>query len=158
MSLQVSSFELSVDLATIPANREWNFSPNSPQPNLLLPLNRNVLVKKIEAEFDMTTTAPNDNIIIESWSLRFRPTYLDGVFILGFQGTIINPVAGVFTVIPGSPVLTIDNYNTSLSFDDNFLLGGITIWNNCQIKFSNTTTVLPADFNIYVNIYWEELC
>jgi hypothetical protein len=156
--LQICTFEINLDLATIPANRQWVVNPVAPRPFFQIPLGKNVLVKKIEATCDMGVVAPNNFIVVEDYQLIFRLMEFNGNVLGISRGLVFNPSSG-FWFVSSSTFDTIccSMNNPSLDFDEGIIMGGLELWDGNQFILSNTTTPLPSIARFYINIYFEDI-
>ena len=155
--LKIATFEITLDLAGIPANRQWLINNFLPRPFFEIPLGKNVLVKKIEATADMGVLAPNNDIVIQDYQILFRLMEFNGA-VLGIQrGLVINPVSGVWQVTSSTfDTICLSYSNPTLDFDEGIIMGGLELWYGSQFVLSNITTPLPAIARFYVNIYFQE--
>jgi hypothetical protein len=157
-ALQIATFEINLNLATIPANRQWVVNPVAPRPFFQLPLNKNVLVKKIEATVDMGVLAPNNNIIVSDYQILFRLMEFNGQVLGISRGLIFNPTAGGWQVSSSTfDTIALSMSNPHLDFEDGVIMGGLELWDGNQIILSNTTTTLPAIARFYVNVYFIDI-
>ena len=153
--LQIATFQIDLNLATIPANRQWVVSPVPPRPFFALPLNKNVLVKKIEATCDMGVTPPNQNIVVEDYQILFRIMEFNGSVLGISRGLIINPVVGAWSITSSSfDTICLSMNCPTLDFQDGVLMGGLELWDGNQFVLSNTTTTLPPSARFFVNVYF----
>jgi hypothetical protein len=156
--LQIATFEINLNLANIPANRQWVVNPVAPSPFFEIPLGKNVLVKKLEATCDMGVLAPNNNIVVEDYQILFRLMEFNGNVLGISRGFVFNPLSGVWQVSSSSfDVICLSMSCPTLDFEEGLILGGLELWNGNQFVLSNTTTILPSIARFYVNIYFEEL-
>lgn len=156
--LQICTFEINLDLATIPANRQWVVNPVPPRPFFQIPLNKNVLVKKLEATCDMGVVSPNNNIVVEDYQILFRLMEFNGA-VLGIQrGLVQNPVSGQWSVTSSTfDTVCFSMNNPSLDFEEGIIMGGLELWDGNQFILSNTTTPLPSIARFYINIYFQDI-
>jgi hypothetical protein len=156
--LQIATFEINLNLTTIPSNRQWVVNPVAPRPFFELPLNKNVLVKKIEATADMGTVSPNNNIIISDYQLLFRLMEFNGNVLGISRGLIINPSSGLWQVTSSTfDTICLSMSAPHLDFEEGVIMGGLELWDGNQIVLSNTTTTLPAIARFYVNVYFIDI-
>lgn len=156
--LQIATFEINLNLASIPANRQWVVNPVAPRPFFQIPLGKNVLVKKIEATCDMGVLAPNNNIIVSDYQILFRLMEFNGQVLGISRGLILNPVSGVWSVTSSTfDTVCLSMSCPTLDFEEGIVLGGLELWDGNQFVLSNTTTVLPAIARFYVNVYFQDI-
>lgn len=157
-SLQICTFEINLDLATIPANRQWVVNPVAPRPFFQIPLGKNVLVKKIEATCDMGVVAPNQNIVVEDYQILFRLMEFNGNVLGISRGLVVNPASGIWFVTSSTfDTIALSMNNPSLDFDEGIIMGGLELWDGNQFILSNTSTPLPAIARFYINIYFDDI-
>ena len=157
-SLQIATFEINLNLASIPANRQWVVNPVPPRPFFSLPLNKNVLVKKIEATCDMGVVPPNQAIVVEDYQILFRLMEFNGSVLGISRGLIQNPVSGAWSVTSSTfDTVCLSMSCPTLDFEEGIILGGLELWDGNQFVLSNTTTVLPAIARFYVNVYFQDV-
>lgn len=156
--LQICTFEINLNLATIPVNRQWVVNPVPPRPFFKIPLNKNVLVKKLEATCDMGVVSPNNNIVVEDYQILFRLMEFNGA-VLGIQrGLVQNPVSGLWSVTSSTfDTICLSMNNPTLDFEEGIIMGGLELWDGNQFILSNTTTPLPLIARFYINIYFEDV-
>jgi hypothetical protein len=156
--LQIATFEINLNLANIPANRQWVVNPVAPRPFFEIPLGKNVLVKKLEATCDMGVLAPNNNIVVEDYQILFRLMEFNGNVLGISRGLIFNPTSGFWFVSSSTfDVICMSMASPVLDFEEGIIMGGLELWDGNQFVLSNTTTVLPAIARFYVNIYFQEV-
>jgi hypothetical protein len=157
-NLQICTFQINLDLATIPANREWVINSVPPRPFFQIPLNKNVLVKKIEAICDMGVVPPNNNIVVSDYQIVFRLMEFNGSVLGISKGLIINPTIGVWSITSSTfDTIACTLSNPSLDFPEGIIMGGLELWDGNQFILSNTTTPLPAIARFYINVYFQDI-
>jgi hypothetical protein len=156
--LQIATFEINLNLANIPANRQWVVNPTVPRPFFEIPLGKNVLVKKLEATVDMGVVSPNENIVVEDYQILFRLMEFNGNVLGISRGLIFNAISGAWLVSSSTfDVMCMSMSAPVLDFEEGIIMGGLQLWDGNQIVLSNTTTPLPAIARFYVNIYFQEV-
>lgn len=91
--ISVRTFGESVSNGTVTFSKQFNFAIN--QNLLVLPVEKNSLIKKIEIKYLNSSANPFVNQF-KFFEIRFRGLNRDGVLLTQLAGNILNPVSGPF--------------------------------------------------------------
>jgi hypothetical protein len=147
MALQIAQYNLELTLTGIPANREYSFVGSNSY--LILPTDKNVLIKKIS--LDAVYNNSGDIVLID-YQLRFLYINQDNISLSANKAIITTGLLPAVTI----PFL-LNKSNPIIN--SNVIAGGLLFQNNINqlssLILNNSTSALTSTVSFLVTIYYE---
>ena len=152
MALKICQFVANYSLSGIPLNRA--VAPQGPNSNLIIPLGKNVIIKKISV--DCIYNQGGDLLVFD---------YQLGFFFIDFKGDIIRPNHVNIINRPSTGGFDLNNIGLSINKYNpvqNYFVkaGGIRITNYFdrfnKIVLSNTTSAILSNISFLISIYYVD--
>lgn len=147
MALQIAQWNLELTLTGIPANRAYSFVGSNS--SLILPTNKNVLIKKIALDAVYNNSG---DIILLDYQLRFAYINIDDSVLLANRAitqTGLTSISSIPIILNKSnPIINSNVYAGGLIFSNNINLLNSLILNNSISALTSTVSFL-------ITIYYE---
>lgn len=151
MALEICQFVATVNLSGIPANRVLNIPNPVNAQSLLLPTNKNVLIKKIAVDCVYNQSG---DLCISDYTLQFFPIQFNTNIINVNNGIIINN----FFIDTNGILINKKNNIANLSIlGAGLKLNLFTSGSNPQssLVLSNTTSPITSNASFLITLYYE---
>lgn len=151
MALQICQFVANVNLTGIPANRVFLIPNPVFNQFLILPTEKNVLIKKIAVD---CVYNQDGNLCVSDYTFQFFPIQYNSNIINVYNGISINNFFSDINSILINKKNNLQNLNILAGgLKINGFIGGIN--GQSSIKLSNTISTINSNISFLITIYYE---